>query len=233
MIYRFFNTLVLIMLIKTRGVVLHTIRYSDKSLIAEVFTQAHGAVSFLVRVPSTRKSLMRGVLLSPLTILELVYDHRDQLRLQRLIEVRVSEPYASLPYHPLKQTIALFLGEFLFYALRHEGTSVPLFDFLVGSLLWLDNKESGFANYPITFLIRLSRFLGIWPSKEEVRCLLSPQEEEWVDLVLRMDFPSMHLFRFSTLQRQRLLQVLNDYYMQHIAAFPAMKSMSILREVLA
>ncbi len=142
------------------------------------------------------------------------------------------EPYASLPYHPLKQTIALFLGEFLFYALRNEGASQPLFQFLLNSLLWLDGKESGFANYPVTFLIRLTRFLGIWPTEAEAQSLLPEGERGFVPLLLRMNFNSMHLYQFSTVQRQRVLCVLNDYYRRHVAGFPEMRSMAILREVL-
>ncbi len=220
------------MLEKTRGIVLHTIRYNDSCVIAELFTEAHGAVSFLVRVPQGRRSVMRHVLLSPLTLLEIDYDHREGQRLQRLADVRVWEAYGSLPYHPLKQTIALFLGEFLFYALRHEGASAALFQYLVHSLLWLDGKEGGFANYPIVFLIHLSRFLGIWPTREEAQSLLPEGERGFVPLLLRMDFGSMHLFQFSAVQRQRVLQVLNDYYCCHVAGFPQMRSMAILREVL-
>ncbi len=220
------------MLQKTRAIVLHTLRYNDRSMIAEVFTEAHGAVSFMVRVPDGRKSVMKHVLLSPLTILEIDYDHRERVRLQRLVDARVWEPYGSLPYHPLKQTIALFLGEFLFYALRNEGASQPLFQFLLNSLLWLDGKESGYANYPITFLLRLTRFLGIWPTEEEAQSLLPEGERDFVPQLLRMNFNSMHLYQFSTAQRQRVLHVLNDYYQRHVSGFPEMRSMAILREVL-
>ncbi len=221
------------MLEKTHGVVLHTLRYNDTSLIVDIYTESHGSLGFLVRIPHSRKSVLRNVLLSPLTILEIDFDYRENRNLQRLSDVRVYEPYHSLPYHPVKETIALFLGEFLYYALRGEHENPLLYAFLVNSMLWLDNREAGFANFPLTFLIRLSRFLGIWPDEEEAQKLLRNEEKDFVPLMLRMNYGSMHLYRFTSEQRSRMLQILNDYYRLHVPGFPELQSMSILREVLS
>lgn len=221
------------MLEKTRGIVLHTLRYTDSKVIVTMFTEARGAVSFMVRLPRTRRSVMQHVLLSPMSLLEVNMDYNESAQLHRLVDVRVDEPYQSLPYHPMKQTIALFLSEFLYYCLREEQTNPELYAYLESSLLWLDNRSEGFANFPLTFLIRLSRFLGIWPDTEEAQGVLRQGEDTLVPLMLRMDFPTMHLFRFTREQRQRLMQVLNDYYRLHVPHFPELKSMAILRDVLS
>lgn len=221
------------MIEKTRAIVLHTLRYTDSKVIVTMFTQLHGAVGFMVRMPHSRRSVMQNVLLTPLSLLEVDLDYQDSARLQRLVDVRVDEPYQSLPYHPMKQTIALFLSEFLYYSLREEQTNPELYDYLESSLLWLDNRSERFANFPLTFLIRLSRFLGFWPDTEEAQKVLRQGEDTLVPLMLRMDFPTMHLFIFTREQRQRLMQVLNDYYRLHVPHFPELKSMAILREVLS
>lgn len=221
------------MIEKTRGIVLHTLRYGDAKVIATLFTENRGAMGFAVRVPNTRRSAMQNVLLAPLSMLEVDIDYQESARLQKLLDVRVDEPFRTLPYHPLKQTIALFLGEFLYYALREEQANPDLYIYLRNSLLWLDECNEGFANFPLTFLIRLSRFLGVWPNIEEAQAGLSEQERELVPIMLRMDFATMHLFRFSREQRSRMLQVLNDYYRNHVPHFPELRSMAILREVLS
>ena len=221
------------MLEKTQGVVLHALRYSDDKEIVTVFTASRGAVSFMVKRPRGRGGTMVRVALMPLNLLEVDMDFREEVRLQRLVDVRVAEPYGSLPYNPMKQTIALFLGEFLYYALREEQASEELFEYLRMSLLWLDNRREGFANFPAVFLIHLSRFLGFWPDGEEAQVGLSEEERRLVPLMLRMDFGTMHLFRFSQGQRRRLLEVLNDYYRRHVPHFPELRSMAILREVLS
>ena len=38
------------MLIKSRAIVLHTLKYNDESLIVELLTEATGCVSFIVRI---------------------------------------------------------------------------------------------------------------------------------------------------------------------------------------
>ena len=212
---------------------LRTLRYTDQKVIATLFTERRGAVSFLLRVPRSRRSALQNVLLSPLSLLEVDMDFQEQAQLQRLVEVRVDEPYQSLPYNPMKQTIALFLSEFLYYSLREEQTNVDLYAYLVNSLLWLDNRRERFGNFPATFLIRLSRFLGFWPDMEEAQGVVRRGEEGLVPLILRMDFGTMHLFRFTREQRTRLLEALNDYYRLHVPHFPELRSMAILREVLS
>ncbi|MBP5380315.1 MAG: DNA repair protein RecO [Bacteroidaceae bacterium] len=244
------------MIEKTRGVVLHTLRYGDTKSIVTLFTESRGAVSFMVRIPQSHRSALQNILLSPLSLLEVDFDYQETQKLQRLIDIRVDEPYQSLPYNPMKQTIALFLSEFLYYSLREEQENPELFAYLSNSLLWLDNRSSGFANFPLTFLIRLSRFLGFWPNTDvedlssgvyvfdlvdaEMRTTqpphgsyLEPREAALVPILIRMDFGTMHLFRFSREQRARLMQILNDYYRLHIPHFPELKSMAILREVLS
>jgi len=221
------------MIERTRGIVLHTLKYADAKVIATLFTEKHGAVSFMVRMPRTRHSALQSVLLSPLSLLEVDIDYQESAQLQRMVDIRIDEPYQSLPYHPMKQTIALFLGEFLYYCLREEDTNLDLYAYLTNSLLWLDARQEGYANFPLTFLIRLSRFLGIWPNTEEAQRMLSVEEQSFVPLMMRMDFATMHLFRFSRDQRARMLQVLNDYYRLHVPHFPELRSMAILREVLS
>lgn len=240
---------------KSRGIVLRTIKYGESSVIADIYTQSHGTLGFLVRIPKSRKSAIRNVLLSPLSLLELDYDYRETKKLQNLQDIHVWEPYTSVPYHPVKATIALFLSEFLYYTLRDEQENPSLFEYLISSLLWLDAREDRLANFPATFLIRLTRFLGFWPhvpEKQELRgyvfdmqdaemagklpphgAFLRAEEAVYVPRLMLMDYSNMHLFRLSRPQRARLMEVLNDYYRLHVPGFPELKSMSILREVLS
>ena len=242
------------MLEHSRGIVLHTLRYNDERVIASVFTETRGAVSFLVSVPRSRHSQMRSVLLRPLSILDLVFDYRPQLSLQRLREVSVAVPYTSLPYDPVKASLALFLAEFLHYVLRNEERNPELFRYLGYGLSWLDGAESGLANFHLVFLIRMSRFLGFWPNVEERRRragvvfdlregvltsslplhedFLRPDEAAVVPLLLRMDYPTMHRFRMSRQQRSRVLDVIIRYYRLHVPEVPDMKSVDVLRDVL-
>jgi DNA repair protein RecO (recombination protein O) len=65
------------------------------------------------------------------------------------------------------------------------------------------------------------------------RDFLQPQEAEKVQLMMRMDYSTMHLFQMSHNERNRLLEVALVYYRLHLPDFPEMKSIGILQELYA
>lgn len=60
---------------------------------------------------------------------------------------------------------------------------------------------------------------------------LMPQEAEHVRVLMRMDFFTMHLFRLSRAERNRILEILLLYYRIHLPSFPELKSVDVLREL--
>ena len=239
------------MLTKTQAIVLHSLKYGETRLIVDMFTRSQGRQSFIVSIPKSVKGKIKKQLFQPLTLLEIEYDLRPKLQLQKLSDVRLASPFSSIPFDPNKLSISLFIAEFLYYALRSEQRNEPLFDYIVNSIQWLDAQTNRFANFHLVFLMRLSRFLGFYPNldhyqagdyfdlRESVflpvppvhRDFLHPQEAEKIQLMMRMDFPTMHLFRMSHQERNRLLEVLLVYYRLHIPDFPELKSVSVLQEL--
>lgn len=235
------------------GVVLHALRFKEDSIIVDIFTEQYGAVPFLVKVPRGRRPSLHAQLLRPLNILQVSFDYRPRLSLQKLTEVRLAVPYSSLPYDSIKETLALFLSEFLYYALRHETANLPLLHFLCNSFQWLDLKEGSLANFHIVFLVQLSRHLGFWPQTEGLAegmlyfdlnegayrrepalgsCCLGVEESALVPVLTRLTYGSMHLLRLSSEQRNQVLETLLTYYRLHVPEFPSLKSVEVLREVL-
>ncbi|MBO7067726.1 MAG: DNA repair protein RecO [Bacteroidaceae bacterium] len=242
------------MLERTTGIVLHHLKYNDDSIIVNIYTQLHGNVGFLIKVPRQKRSNVRTLLLRPLNILELDFDFRPNQTLQRINDLRLYISYDSLPYDHIKGTLALFLSEFLYHVLKHEMANPSLFQYLCNSLLWLDrshNTQKGLANFHLVFLTRLTRFLGFWPNVQGfvhgmvfdlreatmVNSLpahgqyLNGEESAFLPLLLRINYATMHLLRFSRQQRTHVLDMLVDYYRMHIPEFPEMKSLDVLRTV--
>ena len=62
------------MLQKLDGVVLHVVRYSDKSNIVHIYTCQHGSMSFVIPATRSRKSLVNGALFRPLSLVEVEAD---------------------------------------------------------------------------------------------------------------------------------------------------------------
>ena len=237
------------MLTKTQAIVLHSLKYGESRLIVDMFTRTFGRQSFIVSIPKTSKGKIQKQFFQPLTLLEIETDIRLKLQLQKLNDVRLLTPFASIPFEPDKLAISLFVAEFLYYALRSEQRNELLYDYLEYSIMWLDGQQANFANFHIVFLLRLTRFLGFYPNMDDYedgdyfdlresefmrnppvhRDFLHPEEAQKVQLMMRMDFPTMHLFRMSHNDRNRLLEISIKYYRLHLPDFPEMKSIEVLQ----
>jgi len=242
------------MLETTQGIVLHYNRYNDDSAIVDVFTLSRGSLSFLVRDRrGQRKGGLHATLLRPLNIVELVFDYRPSASLQRIQELHIAHCYTSLPYNPIKETVALFLSEFLHGTLRNEVQNPDLYHYILYSLQWYDATNAGLANFHVAFLIRLTYYLGFWPNIKGREALpffdlrdgvgteiapphglyLKEEEAAILPLMLRMNIRNMHSFRLNRQQRNRILDVLTTYYQLHVPEFRNLRSLGVLREVLA
>lgn len=241
------------MLTKSEAIVLHSIKYGESRLVVEMFTRQSGRVAFMVTLPKSQKQGVRKQLFQPLTMLDIEADLRATAQLQKLRNVRLLCPFVSIPFDAYKLSITLFLAEFLYQALRSETQNAPLFDYMADSLQWLDSQSAGFSNFHLVFLMRLSRFLGFYPNLENYsqgdyfdlresefvgtapvhHDFLVPQEAEKLQLLMRMDYPTMHLFQLSHHDRNRMLDIALAYYRLHLPGFPELKSLSVLKELYA
>lgn len=100
------------MLQKTKGIVLHTLKYNDTSIIVDMYTELSGRTSFLVPVPRSRKAAVKSVLFQPLSFIEFEADYRPNATLYRVKEAKSFYPFTSIPYDPYKSSMALFWQNF-------------------------------------------------------------------------------------------------------------------------
>lgn len=238
---------------KSRGIVLHILKFKDDQLIADVLTEERGLVGMAVRVSRSRRAAVRHVLFQPLAVLDLEWDERQRASLQRPRAAQVAVPLATLPCDPFKSAMGLFVAEFLLHAVRGESEPHALFAYVVRSLEWLDACGRDFSNFHLVFLLRLSRFLGFMPNVEDYRPgsyfdlraavftrvrplhpdFLAPEDAALLPKLLRMRYATMHVFRFTGRERSRLLEQMNRYYSLHIPNFPELKSLDVLRTLFA
>lgn len=177
-------------------------------------------------------------------------DYRPMSNLYRIKEAKSWYPFRTLPYDPYKSSIAMFLAEFLYRALREEAENGPLFAYLEHSIRWLDECDRSFSNFHLVFLMRfhvssvcilIRRIIGkdaFWYAE----CLLRVCPAiTWrffetgggftYQPLMRMNYETMHLFTMSRLERNRCLVIMNDYYRLHLPDFPVLKSLDVLKEL--
>lgn len=231
---------------KSRGVVLHTIKYSESSVIAKIYTEGFGLLSFMVKGVRTAKSKTKASLLQPLTILDLEFLHHENKPLLYIKEMKRHYNYQSLPFHTLKSAIALFILEVLHKAIREHEANEDLFVFISEALTALDQCEQLNPDFHLLFLIQLSRYLGFGPHENysDTRCFFEMNEgvfgtkngmphvmdktesQRMYQLMQRSLFDQ----RGSLLQRserKQMQQLLLKYYQLHLENF-SLKSPEVL-----
>lgn len=239
------------MLVTSRVIVLRAIKYNDDSIIADTFAEKEGMVGFIVRISRVRNPVVRHTLFHPLALLDISWDDRARPALRRPKAAQVADPLRTITSDPSKTAIALFMAEFLQAALSSGDAGKELFQYVYSSIQWLDASGRGFANFHLVFLIHLTRFLGFAPNMEGKteggwfdllsgqftlqRPLhshaLTPAEAARLPLLMRMDYATMHLFKFSGRERSELLAHIIEYYRLHVADFPELKSPEVLKDL--
>lgn len=238
------------MQVKTTGIVLHSIKHTDSTSIITIYTQQFGRVSYMVHGAHKKKSVVRASFLQPLSLVELDVFHTPGKDIQRIKDIRMLQVFTSIPFDPVKNSLALFISEVLFRTLRQTEPDDSLFLFLENSILQLDYCETGIANFHLVFLLKLTRYLGFEPNNDEEDAkyfdlmngvflherplhthYLLPEISTLFIKVLEADYSNMQELTFSRAVRVKLLESLTEYYRLHIPEFHGLHSLAVLQSL--
>ena len=233
--------------IKTRAIVLQSIKYGDNSLIVKMITEELGIQSYMVKGVFGKKSKMKAALFQNMTMLEIVADSSDN-SLGFIREISLSHCYKSIASDIKKSTIIIFISELLSKSISESETDTDLFNFIYDSMIWLDEAISGYANFPLVFAIQLSKFLGFFPnidtySEGSSFDLLDGNFKTTHNDIYQIDNePSQFLYKLcrynndnltiSNATRRKLLEAIVTYYKLHADNVREIKSYEILRTLL-
>lgn len=232
---------------KSRALVCRTMKYGESSIIADLYTRERGMRSFIINGVRIKKGRSTASYYQLMTILDVVAYDRTDGKLARLKEVQLAYHYLQLPYDVVRSSIGTFMLEVSRQCLISGEEHEVLFDFLLDQYLYIDHTEAALANVPLSFLLRLSVYLGFAPDSSysdgeyfdlmEGRFTTSPISAYYLEPPLAQ---LIHLLLYhepadveiSARDRATLLKSLIDYYRLHIESFKPLKSLPILKEIL-
>lgn len=240
------------MLFTTKGIVLHHFKYSEKSIIAKIYTEKFGLQSYILNGVRSSKSKNKAVYLQPLSLVEINANYKEKKGIQQLRNIQLAHPFNSIPFNIAKTSLAFFLAEILYKSIKEEETNYTLFEFLFNAFQVLDYKEKNYANFHLIFLAQLTHFLGISPQnktintttfyfdlQEGVFVSMQPPHNAFANYELSQKFKAVLNSSFddnnlllSNTDRKELLTVFLDYYHLHLSNFDNLKSLAVLQEVL-
>jgi DNA repair protein RecO (recombination protein O) len=236
---------------KTKGIVLHQVKYAESSIIVKIYTELFGLKSFIFKGVRKKKSSLKANIFQPLSIVELVLNHKENASIQYVKEIQSVYHFNSIPYDVKKSSIVLFLNELLYKTIREEEANQQLFDFLHQSLLVLDEAKENYSNFHLHFALHLTSYLGFEPTDNysEENCYFHLSEglfknkflddtyhikkpvSEMIFKLASKDFDSGIPMELSQAMRQELLKTLISYYQIHQPSLKEIKAHQVLEEV--
>ena len=239
------------MIEKTRGIILHQIKYTDSGIVAQLYTRKFGRQSFLIKGMRNKKTGKHNIIFQPLFILDLEMHFKASREMQVLKEFSVS--YAPYEIHSniKKSCVAIFLGEVLTSVLKEESPHEEMFDYIEESIVYFDSCKENYANFHIAFLAGLSSFLGFEPSvrsnsddvffdmKNGIFVPIPPVNGNYatgeISDILAVFFAASYdtsgNISLTGILRNEVLETLVSYYSLHLPGLKKIKSLEVLKVV--
>jgi len=235
------------MTVKTRAFILSVIKYNDYDAVVKAYAEKTGFTTYFIKGLFKGKSgKLKLAFFQPAGILDLVTSHKNKGQLEYVKDAQVAYHYKNLHADFDKLNISVFLREVLLESIKNEQPDADLFQFIMQSFIDLDQSDYN-PDFHLTFMLSLSRFLGFYPSINDGKYFdmlnanfdnfinsgnfLNLQESSLLKDFLGTIFASKSHIKCSQYERQKLLQILLDYFSLHINAFKLPKSIKILGQL--
>jgi len=219
------------MIISTKAILINYLKYNDYNFIIEFFTRERGKESFIVSLKKFPKNYFK--LLSSYDLEVIISNTRE---IQKIKNIYLITNY-SLYFNNIKSSIIIFLSEFLNKVLPKNQIDYNIFNFIENSINELDKLEEGIANFHLSFILKLTKYLGI--SFESY--FLNVQYNKITNLQI-IDFEiflKLYKFNYNQLkniklnktQRNDILDKLLSFYIYNYSVLSKLKSIDILKEI--
>lgn len=246
---------------KTKGIVLRNVKYGETSLIVAAYTELFGLQSYLLNGIRTtsKKGANKAAFFQPGAILDMEVYHNEFKQLNRVKEYRWSYMYQNVFTDVLKNGVAAYMIELLSKCLHQPESNYGLFGFMEDCLLLLDScTDKVMANFPVFFATHLTAFFGFSPRSATPEVLQSDRmlfDIEEGCFTTETVFHSRYLERKSALVlaellqtrhphelaeinanaqiRRQILDAMEYYYSLHLQNFGKMKTLPVLKELMA
>ncbi|MBK8516365.1 MAG: DNA repair protein RecO [Saprospiraceae bacterium] len=236
----------------SEGIVFRTIKYSESSIICDIFTREKGLRSFIASGVRSSKSGNKAALYRPANIVDVVAYDQDQDKLSRIKEITFNYLYRNINLDIRISSIAIFILEVSRNSIKEKEANEELYDFLNEWLKYLDNAVNYHSCLHLKFMLDFSFHLGFSPldgknkSKpyfdmlEGVFCdyindspnILNEDESNIISTLLHIKKESLHNVNWSKSVRNSVTDHLIRFYKLHLSGFRDLNSMEVLRSVL-
>jgi len=234
------------MYIKTKAIVLSIIKYNDNGAVLKAYTDQTGFTTYFIRnFFKSRK--FKKALFQPNALLELLASHKDKGQMEHIKEAHVLYHYKNLHVDYNKLNVSTFLREILLESLKNEQADKELFGFIYNKFVQLDTRDFH-PDFHLIFMLELSKYLGFFPDiqtqgkyfdmhngffTDEIPPFqyLNKEDTNLFNNFLGTIFAVKNIIKISHKDRNKVLNILLDFYHLHIEQFNRPKSVKVLHKI--
>lgn len=240
-----------IMLINSTGIILRSVKYSETSLILDIYTRDFGLKTYIVNGARKKNSSLGAGMLQVSNVVDIVAYNKENTKINRIKEVRLSKIFNKLSFDIHRFSIALLILEIFHKSVKDLVANAKLFDFLLNVLLFIDKREIPPKNLHIAVLCELSKFLGFAPENNytDSFCFFDMREGRFTDFkplhedyfdepesrylnnVLSNDFNQTELMQIPRSVKHVLLEKLITFYKIHLTDFGKIKTYDVFKNI--
>ncbi len=230
---------------KSEGIVLSSLKYSETSLILDIYTKQHGLGSYIVSGVRKQKSRTANVY-HPMNIIDMVaYTSGESL--SRIKEASYAYMYQKLDRDVISAAVGTYVIELVRNAIQDKEPDERLYSFIRGTLLSLDSGSHAISTLPYEFAIRLAEYMGFQmqdnyseespyfdlSSGQFVSALTSDSTvlDGTLSTVMHQLMNGVQTISLTKQDKAFLLDKLMSYYELHIDNFKPLRSIPVLRSI--
>jgi DNA repair protein RecO (recombination protein O) len=239
------------MLVKTEGILVYKVKYSETSIIFHLLTKELGLRAFIAKGVRSKKSKTAAALFDYLNVLQIVASQGAHSDLLTIREVSLSKGNFSLNLDPVQNAIYLFVAEFIHKVISKPMVDASLYHFVEHSIQYFSQSNRIIADFHLWFITKFTTFLGITPVDNfaKTNSIFSIQHSHFVSSALPIEgafseSSSQMLHYYMTVSvdqcgnnleplsaRNQYLDEMLYYYRFHLDHFSGLQSHEILKSV--
>ncbi|MEI6021258.1 MAG: DNA repair protein RecO [Bacteroidota bacterium] len=238
------------MRISDKAIVLQSIKLGDRKFIVKLYTKQQGLLTLACSVGKSSGAKIKFASIQSLNLVQVEMIVKQNKDVHQLNEATCYYVYDKISTSISKLSIAQFLNELLLKCLKEQQANAYLFEFIETCLCYLNDEEQHFTNLHLYFLSELTKYLGIEPQNNyseqnkyfdcregcfAAYSIASPLGLTAEESLLFSEFLKINglQVQVSHAQRVALIDIFLAYYKQHLPAFNELKSLEVLKTVLA
>lgn len=238
----------------TQGIVFRKMKYSETSIIADIYTLDKGLRSYIIGGVRKSKARVSAAMFDHMNIVEVTaYDSKED-KLARIKEIHLDHIYTKLTSDVVKSSLGIFLLEITRDCIKEREPNESLYQFIKDWFVYLDACEHQVSCFHLMYLLGLSVYLGFAPmnnydeeqsnqfdlmdgcfvngAMSTSKYLLPLERSIFIRQLLSSSKEQLQYIRIPKEIRDDLLEDIIKFYRLHSDNFKEPKSLGVVRVIL-